>query len=84
MGRLFDFEYEGRKLSIHPISGDEGWELWIMEGEKRLVCGGWITVDEVVLAGRRGEDRIETAAQQIRQQIVAGELGIAVPDPSAA
>jgi hypothetical protein len=71
MGRAFSFEYEGRTLTIRPIAVDEGWELWVMDGEKRLTCGGLISVDEAVSAGRQGHDRIRLVADQIRERIMA-------------
>jgi hypothetical protein len=84
MGRSFSFDYDGRTLSVRPIPVDEGWDLWVMEGENRLVCAGQLTVEEVVLAGREGQDRIQAAADEIRHQVVAGRLALVVPDRSAA
>ena len=38
MGRTFDFELAGRHLSIRPMPVDEGWELWVMEGNTAARC----------------------------------------------
>ena len=84
MGRCFNFEHDGQTLSVRPMAVDEGWELWVMEGEKRLICGAWLTIDEVVRAGRQGQDRIRTAFDEIRNQIVSGRLTLRKPDRSAA
>jgi hypothetical protein len=71
MGRSFDFNCNGRVLSVRPICVDEGWELWVMDGEKRLACGGRVSIDEAVAAGRAGQDSIRRAAQEIGQRIAA-------------
>jgi hypothetical protein len=74
MGRSFSFDYAGRRLSICPIAIDEGWELWVMEGGRRLLCGGRVSVDDAVLAAREGRDCIGIAAEQLKQRIVSAEL----------
>lgn len=76
MGRCFSFHYEGRTLSVRPMAIDEGWELWVMDGEKQLFCGDRLTIEEVVLAGRQGQDRIRTASDEIRYQIISGKLTV--------
>jgi hypothetical protein len=77
MGRSFDFNYDGRVLTVRPICVDEGWELWIMDGEKRLACGGRISIDEAVAAGRAGQDKVRRAAEEIGQRIVENGLAAA-------
>jgi hypothetical protein len=74
MGRSFSFDHSGRRLSICPIAIDEGWELWVMEGGRRLLCGGRVSVDDAVLAGREGRDCVGLAAEQLKQRIVSAEL----------
>jgi len=71
MGRTFSFECAGRKLCIWPVPVDEGWELWVMEGEKRLECGGKISVDDAVTAARKGHDSILVAADQLKARVLA-------------
>jgi hypothetical protein len=71
MGRTFSFEYAGRKFCIRPVPVDEGWELWVMDGEKRVECGGRISIDEAVIAARKGHDCIQTAADQLKASVLA-------------
>ena len=71
MGRTFDFQYGGRKLSIRPVPIDEGWELWVMDGDTRLECGGIISVDDAIAGGRCGQDPIRIAADQVKARMLA-------------
>ncbi len=71
MGRSFNFEYAGRTFSIRPVPVDEGWELWVMDGDTRLECGGVISVDDAISAGRCGQDPIKSAADQLKARILA-------------
>jgi hypothetical protein len=74
MGRLFPFEYRQRKLAVAVISIDEGWELWIMEADRRLACGASVSVDEATDAGRRGGDRILEVAEQLKFNVINAVL----------
>ena len=82
MGRTFDFELAGRHLSIRPMPVDEGWELWVMEGNKRLWLGGRVSVDDAVVAGRDGRDSVLIAVEQVKRQLLSAEPPFA-PPPSA-
>jgi hypothetical protein len=84
VGRSFSFDHQGRSLCVRPIAVDEGWELWVMEGEERLVCGCLVTVEEAVLAGRQGHDRIRAAADELREQVVVGKILLGISDRTAA
>ena len=44
--RSFPFRYHGQLLKISVVAVDEGWELWILEDERRLGYGGRVSVDE--------------------------------------
>jgi len=71
MGRNFSFEYAGRKFYIRPFVVDEGWELWVMDGQERLECGGTISIDEAVIAAREGHDSIQIAADRLKATVLA-------------
>jgi len=71
MGRDFSFEYAGRKFYIRPFVVDEGWELWVMDGQERLECGGTISIDEAVIAAREGHDSIQIAADRLKATVLA-------------
>ena len=71
MGRSFRFEYRGRWLDIRPVPVDEGWDLWLMDGERRLTCGGHVSIDDAVIAKRSGQDLIQCTAEQIRERLVS-------------
>ena len=72
MGRTFEFELAGRQLSIRPMPVDEGWELWVMEGSRRLWLGGRVSVDEAVVAARDGRDSVLIAVEQVKRQLIEG------------
>jgi hypothetical protein len=59
---------------VHAI--DEGWELWVAEGERRLAFAGRLSVDEAVEAWRNGEDRIQSLAEEAKGQILTARLTI--------
>jgi hypothetical protein len=82
MGRSFTFVYGGQQLTITPIAVDEGWELWVMEGGRRLTCAARISVDEVVMGGRKGRDIIQLTVDQVRARILS--IGLAVGSQSGA
>jgi hypothetical protein len=79
MGRTFPFTFEGQCLSIAAVTVNEGWELWVLSGHQKLLCIGRVSVDEVVDAGLRGEDRISTLAEQARAE-VSGFRPTLLPD----
>jgi hypothetical protein len=74
MGRSFTFVHGRQQLTITPIAVDEGWELWVMEGERRLACAARVSVDEVVIAGRSGRDIIQITADRVRARILSTGL----------
>jgi len=64
MGRAFPFTYQGRALRISTMTVDEGWELWVVEGERKVVCVARVSVDEAVeRAPRRRPDCIDCGNQ---------------------
>ena len=69
MGRIFPFLHQDRELEICVVPIDEGWELWVVEGDRRLACGARVSVDEATDAGRRGEDRVLAVAEDLKSQI---------------
>jgi len=71
MSRIFSFECAGRKFCIRPVVVDEGWELWVMDGEQRLECGGSISIDEAGIAARKGHDSIQIAADRLKARVLA-------------
>lgn len=74
MGRTFEFDLEGRHLSIRPMPVDEGWELWVMEGNRRLWLGARVSVDDAVVAGRNGRDSVLIAVEQVKQRLLSAEF----------
>jgi hypothetical protein len=76
MGRSFSFTFNGRLLSIRPLPVDEGWELWLLDGERRVTCGGRISIDEAVDAGRQGRDCIAARAEQMKSDILLAKLSL--------
>jgi hypothetical protein len=70
MGRSFPFTVQGRALRICPLAIEEAWELWILDGERPLICARRISIDESVEAGLRGEDRIRTVAEELMSRFV--------------
>jgi hypothetical protein len=80
VGRSFPFTYQGRALRISSITVDEGWEVWVFEGDRKMVCAGRVSVDEAIDGFRRGEDPISKLAEQTKLEILSAR----VPLPPAA
>ena len=76
MGRSFPFDFRERKLAVVVICVDEGWELWVAEGDRRLARGACVSVDEATEAGRLGEDRIRAVAEQVKVQVLDTQLAL--------
>lgn len=76
MGRMrsFPFRYHGQLLNISVLSVEEGWELWILDGERRLGYGGRVTVDQAIESWRRGEDSVLVLAEEVKSQVLTGRL----------
>ena len=72
--RSFPFRDHGQLLNISVLSVDEGWELWILDGERRLGYGGRVTVDEAIESWRRGEDSVQVLAEEVKSQVLTGRL----------
>jgi len=83
MGRSFAFTYQGRVLKISPITVDEGWELWVFDGERKVFCAGRVSVDEAVDGVRRGEDRISALAEETKRGILSARLAMPPTEPPA-
>ena len=85
MGRAFPFTYQGRALRISTMTVDEGWELWVVEGERKVVCVARVSVDEAVERARRGEDLIASIAERTKTRLLSTGLDLplhdAQPDP---
>ena len=77
MGRAFPFTYQGRALRISTVTVDEGWELWVVEGERKVVCAARVSVDEAVERARRGEDLIASIAEKAKIRILSMGLDFA-------
>lgn len=80
MGRAFPFTYQGRALRISPVTVDEGWELWIFEGDRKVLFAARVSVDEAVERARGGEDLISALAEQTMQRILSAGLRVPFPD----
>ena len=80
MGRAFPFTYHGRVLRISTITVDEGWELWVCEGDRKVVCAAHVTVDEAVAGARRGEDLIAVTAENTKLRVLSAELNLPLLD----
>lgn len=80
MSRAFPFTYQGRALRISTITVDEGWELWVFEGNRKMICAGHVSVDEAVERGRGGEDLISALAEQAKRRILSTGLNLPPPD----
>ena len=80
MGRAFPFTYQGRALRISTITVDEGWELWVVEGERKVVCAARVSVDEAVERARRGEDLIASIAEKTKTRILSAGLDLPLQD----
>ena len=66
MGRAFPFTYQGRALRISTMTVDEGWELWVVEGERKVMCVARVSVDEAVeRAPWRRPDCIDCRKSQV-------------------
>ena len=72
--RSFPFRYHGQLLKITVVSVDEGWELWILDGDRRLGYGGRVSVDQATESWRRGEDCVQVLAEEVKSQILTGRL----------
>jgi hypothetical protein len=72
--RSFPFRYHGQLLKISVVSVDEGWELWILDGERRLGYGGRVSVDQAIDSWRRGEDRVQALAEELKSRLLTGRL----------
>lgn len=72
--RSFPFRYHGQLLKITVVSVEEGWELWIRDGERRLGYGGRVSADEAIESWRRGEDCVQVLAEEVKSQVLTGRL----------
>jgi hypothetical protein len=72
--RSFPFRYHGQLLKIAVVAVDEGWELWILDGDRRLGYGGRVSVDQAIEAWRRGEDCVQVLAEEVKSQVLTGRL----------
>ena len=72
--RSFPFRYRGQLLKITVVSVEEGWELWILDGERRLGYGGRVSVDQAIESWRRGEDCVQVLAEEVKSQVLTGRL----------
>ena len=70
-GPKLQLRVRGRQFLIGPVVVDEGWELWVMDGENRLECGGRISIDDAVTAARKGQDSIQIAADHLKATVLA-------------
>jgi hypothetical protein len=71
-------------LSVSVVSVDEGWELWILDGARRLGYGGRVSVDQAIESWRRGEDCVQVLAEEVKSQVLTGRLVLdpKMPQPS--
>ena len=72
--RSFPFRYHGQSLNVSVISVDEGWELWILDGDRRLGYGGRVSVDQAIDSWRRGEDCVQVLAEEVKSHVLTGRL----------
>jgi hypothetical protein len=77
--RSFPFRHQARLLKIDVVAIDEGWELWVAEDERRLACGGRITVDQAMAGWRVGEDRVLELAEEVKSNVLTGKLAVNRP-----
>jgi len=77
--RSFPFRYHGQSLQISVVAVDEGWELWILDGERRLGYGGRVSVDQAIESWRRGEDCVQALAEEIKSHVLTGRLALPLP-----
>lgn len=84
--RSFPFRYHGQLLKITVVSVDEGWELWILDGDRRLGYGGRVSADQAIEAWRRGEDCLQVLAEEVKSQVLTGRLVLdpKMPQPHVA
>lgn len=84
--RSFPFRYHGQLLKITVVAVDEGWELWILDGDRRLGYGGRVSVDQAIEAWRRGEDCVQVLAEEVKSQVLTGRLVLdpRMPQPHVA
>ncbi len=74
MGRTFDMPSVGRQYSIRVVAIDEGWEVWVYEGPRRLLLGGVEGRDAALAAWRAGKDPVAEPAERIGAEFAAGRL----------
>jgi hypothetical protein len=72
--RSFPFRYHGQLLNVSVVSVDEGWELWVQDGDRRLGFGGRISVDQAIESWRRGEDCVQVLAEEVKSHVLTGHL----------
>jgi hypothetical protein len=72
--RSFPFRYHGQLLKISVVSVEEGWELWILDDERRLGFGGRVSIDQATESWRRGEDSVQILAEEVKSQVLTGRL----------
>jgi len=72
--RSFPFRYHGQLLKITVVSVEDGWELWILDGERRLGYGGRVSADQAIESWRRGEDCVQVLAEEVKSQVLTGRL----------
>lgn len=69
MGRRF--ELGSGNLNISVVSIDEGWELWLCEGQRRVRLAATVSLDASVEAGRQGTDLVLLTVERIRAEQAA-------------
>lgn len=72
--RSFPFRYCGQLLKISVVAIEEGWELWVLDDERRLGYGGRVSVDEAIESWRRGEDCVQMLAEEVKSHVLTGRL----------
>ena len=60
---------------------DEGWELWVCEGDRKILCAGRVSVDDAVIAARRGHDPISMLAERTKRGVLSGRVELQPPRP---
>ncbi len=56
------------------VTAEEGWELWVCEGEQRLMLVFRVSIDDAIRAWRSGNDPILQALDTVSTRLQSGEL----------
>jgi len=76
MSRQFPITFAERRLKLCVYTADESWELWLCEGQRRLLLADTVAIDEAIQAWRGGCDAVASKREQVIDQVLCGKIRV--------